>query len=470
MRRDINEDKFLYDVSEESILKAWDKNTHEHEFSEDYKKFRQELIGQAAAVKKSATEETAEIVAIEKNRPKKRKFFKTPVGAAAAIAAVIVLSVGAYAISGLFTVKSKEYTDENQGEYTYTFDGQAGVEITPMKLVMDYIPEGYVEMENGGDGQTVRKFHKEDGSSGLSLFITDYSRSLSLPFVSDVDETEMNGVKTDILTRNGAVEYNHIIVMFYEELGQIVEIYGYNDISLDELKQVVVNLKLEPTGEVSYIPDIEPEEKKQGDEPESEAVTVINDANTVKVGESFDIGEGISCSVKNIELKDEVSELSKEFFTDFDGLISPYINEDGTIQDVELGQTVWENNAMVEKSEGSSPVKFAYITLDISNTSETDMLDQFVYSNIFYRNPETGEIENTEVLGDFWRAVGYEPVFYDGGDYLDGVYNKHLFASDFKAGETRTVHLGIFCAEKKLDQAYLSFRNQDEYTFVKLVP
>lgn len=49
MRRNMNEDEFLYDVSEESILKDWNMGTEapDHEFSEKYKEFRQELIYRA---------------------------------------------------------------------------------------------------------------------------------------------------------------------------------------------------------------------------------------------------------------------------------------------------------------------------------------------------------------------------------------------------------------------------------------
>lgn len=47
MRR-INEDEFLYSVSEESIMKTWDNNDIEdHEFSDTYKNFREDLIRRA---------------------------------------------------------------------------------------------------------------------------------------------------------------------------------------------------------------------------------------------------------------------------------------------------------------------------------------------------------------------------------------------------------------------------------------
>lgn len=46
--RKIDEEKFLYSVSEESIMKTWDSETIEdHEFSDAYKNFREDLIRKA---------------------------------------------------------------------------------------------------------------------------------------------------------------------------------------------------------------------------------------------------------------------------------------------------------------------------------------------------------------------------------------------------------------------------------------
>ena len=44
----IDEEKFLYSVSEESIMKTWDNEAvEEHKFSDTYKKFREDLIRRA---------------------------------------------------------------------------------------------------------------------------------------------------------------------------------------------------------------------------------------------------------------------------------------------------------------------------------------------------------------------------------------------------------------------------------------
>ena len=55
--RKIDEEKFLYSVSEESIMKTWDSETIEdHEFSDAYKNFREDLIrkaGETGTIRKS---------------------------------------------------------------------------------------------------------------------------------------------------------------------------------------------------------------------------------------------------------------------------------------------------------------------------------------------------------------------------------------------------------------------------------
>lgn len=87
MRRNMNEDEFLYDVSEESILKDWNMGTEapDHEFSEKYKEFRQELIyraekGQSGSDCRETEENRMDTADIIPMKPKRKRFFKTPVG------------------------------------------------------------------------------------------------------------------------------------------------------------------------------------------------------------------------------------------------------------------------------------------------------------------------------------------------------------------------------------------------------
>lgn len=476
MRRDMNEDKFLYDVSEESILKDWNtgNGVPDHEFSEEYKNFRQEMICKAGNSDAAEEKEMTEIIPIN-SKTKKRRFFKTPVGVAAALAAVLALSAGAYAISGIFTIKSKDRTDESYGELSYTVEAQEGVSVTPMKLVMDYLPEGYVETENGGNKETLRKFHKADNASGLTVGISDYSYQISLPFVSEIEETEIGGVKADILTRDG-VDYKHIILMFYEELGQIVTMYGYEDISVDELKKVAENIKLEPTGEAAYVPDVNIKAAKDEDASVEGPDRSVQDDQIVAWGEPVEMMRGLTFTVKNIELRDNLDGLDETYLFDSAEDLAGHLNEDGTFKNVELGYEAWENNAMAEKRMGTGHVRLAYITLDVTNTSDEDLMDEFVYGRIGAID-EDGEFnimgEYRSVLDGWGELAGAEPIYYDGADYLDGEYNKHVFNSDFKAGETRTVHLAIPYVQEIEENAYLMFRDWIGHltpVYVKLVP
>ena len=111
----MNKEKFLYTVSEESILKSWDNDTFEdHEFSQSYYQFREKLIQKAGEGK--GEQENNKQMPVHELKPEK-KWYRHPVGVAAAIAAAIILSAGACALSGLFRIKSQEHTREKWGVY-----------------------------------------------------------------------------------------------------------------------------------------------------------------------------------------------------------------------------------------------------------------------------------------------------------------------------------------------------------------
>lgn len=472
----MNEDKFLYTVSEESVLKSWDNDTfEEHEFSEAYNKFREDLIrrvsedsGAGKSGEKSDKDIGEEVVLISGKKSRK-KWYRRPAGIAAAVAAAFILSAGAYAISGLFRVKVSENTEDN-GSYTYEFeaaDGEDGVMVQPMRLVPNYIPEGYEYLqEYFEDEDGIKKYHKTDGSSGLTIVLENYHVNLTFPYISFVENTEINGVKTDILTTQGKAEFNHVIIMFYEELGQIVTIYGYNDIPLDELKKVAENIALEPTGGEAYKAFAE-----EWETTEAEPI-LMEDGRKVRIGEAMEykddaMNKKLSFVVKDIDIRDSISELSKDYFTDYERITS-LLDENGKFDAYERTETVWENNALVEKRIGEVHPGFACVTIEITNLSDEPATDEFVYGNLVYKNSETGEAES-----EIFEGLGNEPVYYDGSDYLDGVYNIKLYHSDFEAGETRTVHLGVLFMRERQDEAYLQFFNWTnlmDTCYVKLMP
>lgn len=480
--RKIDEEKFLYSVSEESIMKTWDNEAiEEHKFSGTYKNFRKELIrkaGESGSDKKIGTagrehgkrgngEAGGEIVVMP-CLSRKKKWYRRPAGIAAAVAAAIVFSMGAYAISGLLKIKSQEFTGEN-GVYTYELeagDDGEGIMVQPMRLVPNYLPEGYEYLqEHFKDSDEVKKYHGTDGSGGLAIGLDNYYSSLTFNYVSSVENTEINGIKTDILTRNKDDGSDYVVVMFYEELGQVVTIFGHDGISLEEVKKVAENLVLEPTGEEAY------QAFAQERAPYDARPVLIGDGRQVQVGEPMEyvndvVNKKLSFTVTDIDIRDDISGLSEEYFTDYKR-ISSLLDENGKFAPYERTESVWENNALVEKSTGESHPAFAYITMEITNLSDEPLTDEFVYTNLVYENQETGE-EEVEMA----EGIGNETVYYDGSDYLDGVYNIKLYHSDFDVGETRTVHLGVLFMKERQDEAYLSFFNWTnviDICYVKLI-
>lgn len=78
--------------------------------------------------------------------------------------------------------------------YTYEFeaaDGEDGVMVHPMRLVriifqrVMNICQEYFEDEDG-----IKKYHKTDGSSGLTIVLENYHVNLTFPYISFVENTE----------------------------------------------------------------------------------------------------------------------------------------------------------------------------------------------------------------------------------------------------------------------------------------
>lgn len=246
------------------------------------------------------------------------------------MAAAIVFSMGAYAISGLLKIKSQEFTGEN-GVYTYELeagDDGEGIMVQPMRLVPNYLPEGYEYLqEHFKDSDEVKKYHGTDGSGGLAIGLDNYYSSLTFNYVSSVENTEINGIKTDILTRNKDDGSDYVVVMFYEELGQVVTIFGHDGISLEEVKKVAENLVLEPTGEEAY------QAFAQERAPYDARPVLIGDGRQVQVGEPMEyvndvVNKKLSFTVTDIDIRDDISGLSEEYFTDYKR-ISSLLDENG---------------------------------------------------------------------------------------------------------------------------------------------
>ena len=62
-------------------------------------------------------------------------------------------------------------------------------------------------------------------------------------------------------------------------------------------------------------------------------------------------GENLSFTVTDIELRDNISGLEQKYFVNYEGILS-LLDANGNFAVYEQKESVWENNALVEKSLG----------------------------------------------------------------------------------------------------------------------
>lgn len=233
-KRDL--DELMYLLGQENAIEELKRSTESHEFSEEYKNKKKEMLKNLDYMKNRGQEDSIQIY----NKKGKKIMKKKIIVLIAAVTATLAISITAYGAVRQYLVTSSK--DEETGTLTYEVKTDVKqTKVPAMKVVSGYIPEGYIETKNAPG-----KYHPNGDLSvgGISIQPPFYTDSFKDIYVSDVEETNIGGVKAQILTREG-VEYNHIINMFYEEDGYVVKIYGANNTSLEELKKVAENIKCE---------------------------------------------------------------------------------------------------------------------------------------------------------------------------------------------------------------------------------
>ncbi|MEG2934999.1 MAG: hypothetical protein RR844_00760 [Clostridium sp.] len=194
---------------------------------------------------------------------------------------------------------------------------------------------------------------------------------------------------------------------------------------------------------------------------------VIKDKNLFSINEMRNdfIKRGMDAlnyKVKNIEVLDKLPEIDISYFNKFENGIGVYdnyleaINGDGTLKEYErINSEHWENNKMNRETEMVG-MKFVYVTVEVTNSSDEDIIDKFFSPRIIYL-----EKNSNQILEEMWRCPivsndlqGDNASFYfDKGDYK----GKHYRFADFKAKETYEIHLAYVVDEDYLDNAYISF-------------
>ncbi|MFR1707489.1 MAG: hypothetical protein ACLSV2_01180 [Clostridium sp.] len=451
-KRDL--DELMYLLGQENAIEELKSSTESHEFSEEYKNKKKEMLKNLDYMKNRGQEDSIQIY----NKKGKKIMKKKIIVLIAAVTATLAISITAYGAVRQYLVTSSK--DEETGTLTYEVKTDVKqTKVPAMKVVPGYIPEGYIETKNAPG-----KYHPNGDLSvgGISIQPPFYTDSFKDIYVSDVEETNIGGVKSQILTREG-VEYNHIINMFYEEDGYVVKIYGANNTSLEELKKVAENIKCEVIpGE--FI-DLEENEISVGTGIEYVEPSITRD-HIVNIGEEM-TDEGFSdknptFTVNSIKILDKLPELNKEGFSDYNEYLAS-INKDGTLKDYErINEQKWEDNKLNTITE-TVGMKFVDVTLTIKNPFNKELKDVNIYPRMYSLIKSSDDTLQKEYsYGGCKLQIDGAPFYFDQSDYE----GRHFFFSDFAPNETKETHLIYAVDEDKIDDAYINFEQSGTSSFV----
>lgn len=381
--------------------------------------------------------------------------WKKPIVLAASLGALLGLSLTVYAAVHLFAVYGQK--DEDTGMYTYYFEVEEEFEAKPIRILPGYLPEGFASI--GNEEEFVYK-KEQDPSQSIIINSSNWSDKLSVPYVSWQEEVRLNGVRAEILTRNG-LEYNHVILLFFEEDGQVIEIMATEGIPLEEVKKVAENLSYEIVPEGDAYQAFNSRDEEKGTEAWVEPT--ITEEYMVEVGEEMqDLGveeseyvQPVTYKVQNILITDEMPDLDDEGFGTFKDILLENVKDNGTLKPRERVMRYWEDNKMKSKSEIIG-MKFILLTMTFANNTNENMTDISASPQIRYLKANEDktftfvekDYEWSELLGE-GRAI-----YFDQSDYSEP---SHYFYMDLKAGEKKEVHLLYAVDEDRIGEGYFTF-------------
>ncbi len=466
MDNKIDIDRMAYLIGEEDAMGELDKFTEPHGFSKKYESEKMKMIKKVNSI---------EPIPIS-NRKRKGMTKKKTIVLIAAITATLALSVTAYGINKgiIFT------TSRNEETGITTVEAQSEVPIKGIPLINitpGYLPDGYEQYV----GDNSKYFLNGDASAGggeILIYQSDYV--YQPPKYKSIEETTIGGVKALITTYEDG---DSTIDLCYEEDGQIIRVGGLNGISLEELKKVAENIKYEVIPGKFMV---------QYNPVTGETIDITGDTTDLSIpadgicamgqeitGKKSANGE-LSYIVKDAKFMDKLPTLDKSKFNNYDEY-SKMINEDGTLKDYKRISVKWENNEMKKVTE-TSGLKFAYVTVILTNHSDRKLINQEVNPQVELRTKASdGTLEaftnSRDILSDL--AAVREPIYFDQfkkeetkeseidqteldklgfknyAEYISFYEGMEFMLCDFKPHETKEAHFIYVVDADHIDDAYI---------------
>lgn len=410
---------------------------------------------------------------VQKMTSKKRRIVAAVISAAA-VTALIPASVYAYSrISASIqktapyqnTVRIESLADKSTTDATPVSEGY-------MTWSLGYLPEGYVQNENG------LKFHNAADGSGISPCLyripeTMDNFEINLRYSATCENYESNGKTAMINYRAGYNESDNISKEFgrevwicFDNTRYVLQLYIGNGVSKDDLYKIIDNASLVPSDVKTYAEHFD--WLKESGKPDKEYVKSENseksdmrsvspeECNVVPIGEtgSCKTPDGYAdCSfrINSAEITDSFEGINTDacgYNTDY----SEYMDENGNVLPNTRTWFKYGNGVdTLNEDIGSYEMPFHILKLNVTASNDTDKYKEICISPeliSFTSDSVPTPFEIDENVPEGYEDLRYVPDGYSPADisYRDSLFNKsnkkYLGRNEFFSFNTDEAHMG----------------------------
>ena len=422
----------------------------------------------------------------------RRGYFSLKKAVVASLAATLVLGTTIFAGTKLYRMSSSpqgNYGMTTKIKKTDTTENTEKIDPAPqLAMKLSYLPDGMTETEEGK-----YSYEQTPGQGGISIVFYQMDTGDEAFWMQDHYVTESENIQVG--NHDGVYEkmqnivgddsaFDQMIYVTYPEYHYVMQMYIGHDVTKEEACKVAEGIVLASAEELSDGTVIHPynwsdyeatvaEDMKEDSEDGELKTTATADEmkNLHKIGEEFAVQGETGGEAKNLWIK--VTDVK---VTDDTGILDPAFVDRDMIGTDENGKLIPDTVSYIKSGDGVNtldevissrevPKKLVYVTLEYSNTGDTEMKDILFFNSVMKIKEENGiyEICGAEQPkeGETWDTVRSDSSSLEYGEemrYFDvtGGERGNNYFDSIKAGETKTLHVGFVVDEDVLPYLYLN--------------
>lgn len=416
-------------------------------------------------------------------------YFSLKKAVVASLAATFVLGTTIFAGTKLYRMSSSpqgNYGMTTKIEKTDATENTTKMEMAPqLAMKLSYLPDGMTETEEGK-----YSYEQTPGQGGISIVFYQMDTGDETFWMQDNYVTENENIQVGSHdgvyakmqnTMGDDTAFDQMIYVTYPEYHYVMQMYIGHDVTKEDACKVAEGIIIAPAEELADGTVISPynwsdyEEAMAEDSDEDDELKTTATAEEMKhlhkIGEEFAVtgdadgeSQNLQIKVTDVKVMDDVAILDPAFVdrdmigTDENGKLIP-----DTVSYIKSGDGVNTLDEVISSRE--VPKKLVYVTLEYSNTGDTEMKDILFFNSVMKIKEENGiyEICGAEQPkeGETWDTVSSDSSSLEYGEemrYFDvtGGERGNNYFDSIKAGETKTLHVGFVVDEDALPYLYLN--------------